>query len=76
MEKEINQIEATRQGKGDLSVMISLQGSPEETQIIMKDVVIKVNDAINASGIVKVNNGFWLCLQEMVNDELNERTKT
>ena len=75
MDKTIIAIEATRRREGELSVMISLQGSPEETQIVMKDVLIKVNDCINASGVVKVKNGFWLCLQEMINDELDMRAK-
>lgn len=73
MEKEVIKIEAVRKNDGDLSVLISLQGTPEETQKVMTDIVLHVNDCINRAGVVKMQNGFWLCMQEIINEELEKR---
>ena len=73
MEKEVIKIEAVRKNDGDLSVLISLQGTPEETQKVMTDIVLQVNDCINRAGVVKMQNGFWLCMQEIINEELEKR---
>lgn len=75
MEKEVIKIEAVRKNDGDLSVLISLQGTPEETQKVMTDIVLQVNDCINRAGVVKMQNGFWLCMQEIINEELEKRAK-
>lgn len=73
MEKEVIKIEAVRKDDGDLSVLISLQGTPEKTQKVMTDIVLQVNDCINRAGVVKMQNGFWLCMQEIINEELEKR---
>lgn len=73
MEKEIIKIEAVRKADSEVSVMISLQGTPEETQRVMTDVVLQLNDCLNRAGIGKVKNAFWLCMQDIINDELEKR---
>ena len=73
MDKTVISIEAVRKGDGDVSVMLSLQGTPEETQRVMTDIVLQVNDCINRAGVVKMQNGFWLCMQEIINEELEKR---
>lgn len=75
MEKTIVSIEASRKDEEEISVMISLQGTPFETQKVMTDIVLQVNDCINNAGVAKVKNGFWLCMQETINEELEKRAQ-
>lgn len=75
MDKTIVSIEASRKDDEEISVMISLQGTPFETQKVMTDIVLQVNDCINNAGVAKVKNGFWLCMQETINEELEKRAQ-
>ena len=58
MERNIVTIKASRKDDEEISVMISLQGTPFETQKVMTDIVLQVNDCINNAGVAKVKKRF------------------
>lgn len=73
MNKKIITLEVTKVGPGQLETMVAINGDPADVTFAMSELILKINDCINGSGMLKVNNGFWLALQEHVNDELAER---
>lgn len=75
MNRKIMSIEVTKVGPGHLESMVSITGSPEDISIAMTELILKLNDCTNGSDMMKVKNGFWLLIQDMVNHELTERAK-
>lgn len=72
MNKKIITLEVTKEGPGQLETMMSINGSPADVTFAMSELILKINDCVNGSGM-PVNNGFWLALQELINDELKDR---
>jgi len=75
MNKKIITLDVTKVGEGHLETMMSINGSPEDISFAMTELLLKLNDCTNGSGMMKVQNGFWLLIQDMVNHELAERAK-
>lgn len=75
MNKKVISLDVTKVGEGHLETMMSINGSPEDVSIALAETLIRVNDCVNGSDMIKVQNGFWLLLQDMVNRELAERAK-
>lgn len=75
MSRKIMSIEVTKVGPGHLESMVSITGSPEDISIAMTELILKLNDCTNGSDMMKVKNGFWLLIQDMVNSELKERAE-
>lgn len=75
MNKKIITLDVTEVGEGYLETMVSINGSPIDVTFAMVELILKLNDCLNGSGMMKVNNGFWVLLQEHVNEELTERAK-
>lgn len=75
MNKKIITFDVTKVGEGYLEAMMSINGSPVDVTLAVVELILKLNDYINDSGMMKINNGFWVALQEHVNDELAERAK-
>ena len=73
MNKKIITFDVTKVGEGHLETVMSFHGSLEDISFAMTELLLKVNDCTNGSGMMKVQNGFWLMIQDMVNDELAER---
>lgn len=73
MKQKIITLDVTKVGEGHLETMISINGSPEDVSFAMTELLLKLNDCTNGSGMMKVQNGFWLMIQDMVNHELAER---
>ena len=73
MSRKIMSIEVTKVGPGHLQTMMSITGSPEDISYAMTELILKFNDCTNGSDMMKVKNGFWLLIQDMVNHELEER---
>lgn len=74
MNKKIMSIEVTKVGPGHLETMMSITGGPEDVSMAIAEMILKVNDCTNGTDIMKVKNGFWLLIQDMVNDQLAERS--
>lgn len=75
MNKKIITLDVTKLGEGHLETMMSINGSPADVTYAMVEVILKLNDCLNDMGIMKVNNGFWVLLQDEINEELTERAK-
>ena len=75
MNKKIITLDVTKLGEEHLETMMSINGSPADVTYAMVEVILKLNDCLNDTGIMKVNNGFWVLLQEEINEELTERAK-
>ena len=75
MNKKIITLDVTKVGEGHLETMMSINGSPVDVTFAMVELILKLNDCVNDSGMMKINNGFWVTLQEHVNEELAERAK-
>lgn len=73
MNKRVITLEVNKEGPGQFETMMSINGSPADVTFAMAELILKINDCVNGSGMLKVNNGFWLALQEHINDELAER---
>lgn len=73
MNKKIITLDVTKVGEGHLETMMSINGSPEDISMAMTEIILKLNDCTNGSGMMKVKNGFWLLIQDIVNRELAER---
>lgn len=73
MNKKIINLDVTKVGEGHLETMMSINGSPADVTFAMRELILKINDCLNESGHVKVNNAFWLTLQDDINEELAER---
>lgn len=74
MNRKIMSVDVTKVGPGQMESMASITGSPEDISIAMTELIMKINDCVNGSGMFKVQNGFWMLIQDMVNHELAERT--
>lgn len=74
MNKKIMSIEVTKVGPGHLETMMSITGGPEDVSMAIAEMILKVNDCTNGTDIMKVKNGFWLLIQDIVNDQLAERS--
>ena len=75
MNKKIMSIEVTKVGPGHLETMMSINGTPEDVSYAVTEMILKLTDCTNGSDIMRVKNGFWLMIQDMVNSELKERAK-
>lgn len=75
MNKKIMSVEVTKVGPGHLETMMSITGSPEDISMALVEMIIKINDCTNGSDMMKVKNGFWLLIQDIINKELAERAK-
>lgn len=75
MNKKVITLDVTKVGEGHLETMMSINGSPVDITFAMIELILKLNDCVNDSGMTKVNNGFWVALQEHVNEKLAERAK-
>lgn len=75
MNKKIITLDVTKVGEGHLETMMSINGSPVDVTFAMVELILKLNDCLNASGQMRVNNGFWVMLQDHINEELAERAK-
>lgn len=75
MNKKIITLDVTKVGEGHLEIMMSINGSPVDVTFAMVELILKLNDGLNHSGQMKVNNGFWIMLQDHINEELAERAK-
>lgn len=75
MKQKILTMDVTKVGEGHLETMMSINGSPKDLMFAMVEVISKLNEVSNNSGMMKVNNGFWLMLQEHINDMLKEGAK-
>ena len=75
MNKKIITLDVTKLGEEHLETMMSINGSPADVTYAMVEVILKLNDCLNDTGIMKVNNGFWVLLQDEINEELTERAK-
>lgn len=75
MNKKIITLDVTKVGEGHLETMMSINGSPVDVTFAMVKLILKLNDCLNASGQMRVNNGFWVMLQDQINEELAERAK-
>lgn len=73
MNKKIMSVEVTKVGPGHLETMMSITGSPEDVSMALTEMILKINDCTNGSDMMKVKNGFWLLIQDIVNRELAER---
>lgn len=73
MNKKIITLEVTKKGPGELETMMAINGDPADVAFALSELILTVNDCMNGSGMMKVDNGFWLMLQEHVNDELKAR---
>ena len=73
MKQKIMSVEVTKVGPGHLESMVCITGSPEDLSIALTELILKLNDCTNGSDMMKVKNGFWLLIQDMVNNELKER---
>lgn len=75
MNNTVLSVTAKKLGEGHIETMMSIQGSPEDIIFTLHEMIVKLNECCNGSGMMKVNNGMWLMLQDMINDTLKERTK-
>lgn len=75
MKQKILTMDVTKVGEGHLETMMSINGSPKDLMFAMTEVIFKLNEVSNNSGMFKVTNGFWLMLQDHINEELAERAK-
>ncbi len=75
MNKKIITLDVTEVGEGHLETMMSINGRPVDVTFAMADLILKLNDCLNESGQMRVNNGFWLMLQDHINEELAGRAK-
>lgn len=75
MNKKIITLDVTKVGEGHLETMMLIDGSPVDVTFAMVELILKINDCLNGSGMMKVNNGFWVMLQDHINEELAERVK-
>ena len=73
MNKKIITLDVTKVGEGHLETMMSINGSPVDVTFAMVELILKINDCLNDSGMMKVQNGFWVLLQDHINEELAER---
>lgn len=73
MKQKIMNVEVTKVGPGSFDTMISIHGSPEDVSYAIIEIILKINDCTNGSDMMKVKNGFWLMIQDMVNHELAEK---
>lgn len=73
MNKKIMSVEVTKVGPGHLETMMSITGSPEDISMALVEIILKINDWTNGSDMMKIKNGFWLLIQDIVNKELAER---
>lgn len=73
MNNKVITLNVTKVGEGHLETMMSINGSPEDISMAMTEILLKLNDCINGSDMMKVKNGFWLLIQDIVNKELAER---
>lgn len=75
MNKKVITLDVTKVGEGHLETMMSINGSPEDISMAVIEVILKLNDCVNGSDMLKVKNGFWMLIQDTVNHELAERAK-
>lgn len=73
MNNKIMSVEVTKVGPGHLETMMSITGSPEDVSMALTEMILKINDCTNGSDMMKVKNGFWLLIQDVINHELAER---
>ena len=66
-------VEVTKVGPGHLETKMSITGSPEDVSMAITEMILIINDCTNGSDMMKVKNGFWLLVQDIVNRELAER---
>lgn len=45
--------------------------APFATSVLV-EAIMQINERVNATGLLEVKNGFWLILQEAVNERLQE----
>ena len=74
MNKKIMSIEVTKVGPGHLETMMSITSGPEDVSMAIAEMILKINDCTNGTDIMKVKNGFWLLIQDIVNDQIAERS--
>lgn len=41
----------------------------------LAEAIIQINERVNAAGLLRVKNGFWVILQEMVNERLEKEAE-
>ena len=75
MNKKIITLDVTKVGEGHLETMMPINGSPDDVTYAMVELILKINDCTNGSDMMKVKNGFWLLIQDIVNKELAERAE-
>lgn len=75
MNKKIITLDVTKVGEGHLETMMSIHGSPVDLTFAMAELILTLNDCLNESGQMKINNEFWVMLQDYINEELAERAK-
>lgn len=75
MNNTVLSVTAKKLGEGHIETMISTQGSPEDIIFTLHEMIVKLNECFNGSGMMKVNNGMWLMLQDVINDTLKESAK-
>lgn len=48
--------------------------APFATSVLV-EAIIQINERVNDAGFLKVKNGFWIILQESVNERLKEEAE-
>lgn len=65
-------IEAVNAPGMDKNVIVDAQCTAPFMSMVLASAIVELNEKINKSNILKVKNGFWLILQDTVNDTLKE----
>ena len=68
-------IDARKINEKEKDLIIDMHCPAPFATSVLVEAIIQINERVNAAGLLNVKNGFWVILQESVNERLTKEAE-